>query len=291
LASLRPFVRWCLKERRLGSDPLHTLEKANEKLDVRRDRRALTPEQATHSLSATQQRSLQELLTVRRGKNRGKLLAKVKPAARLEALEAGRQRALIYLTVMQTGLRRKEIKLTTWMDIHLDAGTQPFLSLRPVTTKASRDETIPLKQGLADALLAWRTGNPAAKPTDRVFDRIPGVETLKKDLEAAGIAYEDASGRVVDFHALRHTFGTLLSRSGVMPRAAQALMRHSSLDLTMNTYTDPRLLDLTGAVEKLPDLYLESESQELKATGTDGEIPEGALAPVADFSRPGGGKC
>ena len=112
--------------------------------------------------------------------------------------------------------------------------------------------------------------------------------TLQKDLPAAGILYEDASGRVVDFHTLRHTFGTLLSSFGVIPRTAQALMRHSSVDLTMNTYTDPRLLDLAGAVEKLPDLSLESESQELKATGTDGEIPKGTLAPAADFSCPSG---
>jgi integrase len=46
----------------------------------------------------------------------------------------------------------------------------------------------------------------------------------------------------VDVHAMRHTFGTHLSRGGVEPRTAQAAMRHSKLDLTMNVYTDPRLL-------------------------------------------------
>jgi len=29
-------------------------------------------------------------------------------------------------------------------------------------------------------------------------------------------------------------------------------MRHSSLELTMNIYTDPALLDVAGAVEALP---------------------------------------
>jgi integrase len=51
----------------------------------------------------------------------------------------------------------------------------------------------------------------------------------------------------VDVHALRHTFGTHLSKNGVPPRTAQAAMRHSSLDLTMNVYTDPSLLDVPGA--------------------------------------------
>lgn len=51
----------------------------------------------------------------------------------------------------------------------------------------------------------------------------------------------------------RHTFGTHLSKAGVAPRVAMAAMRHSSLDLTMNIYTDPVLLDVAGAVETLPE--------------------------------------
>jgi hypothetical protein len=31
-----------------------------------------------------------------------------------------------------------------------------------------------------------------------------------------------------------------------------AAMRHSSLELTMNVYTDPALLDVAGAVQALP---------------------------------------
>lgn len=36
------------------------------------------------------------------------------------------------------------------------------------------------------------------------------------------------------------------------PRVAMAAMRHSSLDLTMNVYTDPVLLDVGAAVDALP---------------------------------------
>ena len=66
-------------------------------------------------------------------------------------------------------------------------------------------------------------------------------------------------GRTVDVHALRHTFGTHLSRNGVALRTAQAAMRHSSLDLTMNVYTDRSLLDVRGAVEALPELALKGK--------------------------------
>lgn len=64
----------------------------------------------------------------------------------------------------------------------------------------------------------------------------------------------DDRGRAVDIHALRHTFGTHLCRAGIPLRTAQAEIRHSDPSLTANAYTDPRLLDVAGAVEKLTAL-------------------------------------
>jgi len=101
------------------------------------------------------------------------------------------------------------------------------------------------------------------------------VRILDRDLRFAGIPKTDDRGRTVDVHALRHSFGTHLSCAGVHPRTAQAAMRHSKIDLAMNTYTDPRLLDVAGAVELLPDLPLDSGDKTdartaVKATGTDG---------------------
>ncbi len=49
-------------------------------------------------------------------------------------------------------------------------------------------------------------------------------------------------------------------------------MRHSKIDLTMSVYTDPRLLDVTGALDSLLSLSLgtgEAEGEAMKATGTD----------------------
>ena len=79
-----------------------------------------------------------------------------------------------------------------------------------------------------------------------------------RDLAAAGIDKHDDRGRSLDVHALRHTFGTHLSKAGVPPRVAQAAMRHSSLHLTMNIYTDPTLLDVAGAINALPSFAPES---------------------------------
>src|SRR5262249_467038 len=46
-------------------------------------------------------------------------------------------------------------------------------------------------------------------------------------------------------------------------------MRHSTLDLMMNVYTDPRLLDVHGALDSLPELTLsDGRGQAEQATGT-----------------------
>ncbi len=42
------------------------------------------------------------------------------------------------------------------------------------------------------------------------FD-FPRMHVYRADLAAAGIHYQDPQGRVADFHALRTTFGTLLT--------------------------------------------------------------------------------
>ena len=93
---------------------------------------------------------------------------------------------------------------------------------------------------------------------------------LRKDLETAGVAYKDGAGRAVDFHILRHTFISNLTKSGVSPKIAQALARHSSIGLTMDTYTHIGLHDERAALDSLPELpsLAENKAAALK-TGTD----------------------
>ena len=133
-------------------------------------------------------------------------------------------------------------------------------------------------------------GLPADTP---VFNVPTGLlRILDRDLKAAGIPKVDGRGRTVDVHALRHTFASHLSRAGVQPRTAQAAMRHSTIGLTMNTYTDPKLLDIHGAVERLPALPLDGSTDESEAaTGTDDAVAGTArtfapgFAPTPDNRR------
>jgi len=60
----------------------------------------------------------------------------------------------------------------------------------------------------------------------------------------------------------------------VAPWTAQAAMRHSSLDLTMDVYTDPTLLDVAGALDVLPELSLDGSAESpLTTQGQAAEKP------------------
>src|ERR1700730_11271104 len=119
-----------------------------------------------------------------------------------------------------------------------------------------------------------------------VFDVPTGlVRIFDRDLKLAGIPKRDDRGRTLDVHALRTTFGTLLSKGGVPLRTAQAAMRHGDPSLTANVYTDPRLLDVQGALDALPGLPLDPDPtarrERARATGTDHFGPCAVALPVA----------
>ncbi len=204
----------------------------------------------------------------------------------VEKLERlGRERALIYKVLVLTGLRRGELASLTVGQLELD-GPMPFAELKAADEKNRQGSTIPLRADLANDLRDWLSNTP--KPSTlrlrndkgtcdskRPLFNVPKglVRILDRDLRTAGIAKRDERGRTIDVHALRHTFGTLLSKGGVAPRTAQAALRHSKIDLTMNVYTDPRLLDTHGALDTLPSLDLYppplTERAKMRATGTD----------------------
>ena len=204
---------------------------------------------------------------------------------RIEELEAvGRERALVLKTLVLTGLRSGELRSITIGQVFLD-GPAPFIELEAADEKNRDGSDIQLRADLAEDIRRWlrdRQATPVLRidrseplPADSPLFYVPAGlrRILDRDLKAAGIPKKDDRGRTIDVHALRHTFGTMLSQNGVAPRTAQAAMRHSKIDLTMNVYTDPRLLDVAGALESLPTLSLDSQpdqtSNRAAATGTE----------------------
>jgi integrase len=159
------------------------------------------------------------------------------------------KRGFAYLVAGCTGLRRGEMKQLLWSDIRLDV-TAPFIDVRAETTKSKRAAIIPLVPVLAD-FFRVEQAKGAAHFSGRVFPHgLPSVTTLAKDLEACGIPFEDERGYRVDFHALRHTFASLLANVGVSELVRVKLARHTEWRQT-DRYTDPRSLPLFAEMQKL----------------------------------------
>ncbi|HEX3313583.1 MAG TPA: site-specific integrase, partial [Gemmataceae bacterium] len=287
------FAKWCIETGRLVENPLAAIGKLNVEIDRRRTRRAMTEAELVKLLDVARRRPIEDAQTIRRGARVGKAIANLKPETIATLDRLGRERALLYKALVLTGLRKNELASLTVAQLDLD-GPVPFAILNAADEKNREGSEIVLRADLAADLRGWlaekladlqtrarQAGDPIPLklPADTRVFTVPAalVKILDRDLKAAGIPKRDERGRTLDVHALRTTFGTLMSKGGVAPRTAQAAMRHSDIRLTMQTYTDPKLLDVRGAVEALPDLPLTggrpTSDEAIAATGTDGSHP------------------
>jgi len=158
---------------------------------------------------------------------------------------------LIYRTFILTGLRLNELRTLTVARLDLTAGRE-VIRLETRNEKSGAGSTLPVRADLADELRQW-IAEKKLTAAELLFTVPAGLRRiLDRDMKAAGIPKRDERGRTVDVHALRTTFATFLSTTGTAPRTAQAAMRHSDIKLTMGVYTDPALLDVRTALDRLP---------------------------------------
>lgn len=230
LMAFKGFVTWCKRNRILAHNPLEGADKLNAAADRRRLRRAASPETLSRLLEA----------------------ATVGPV--VFGL-SGPDRTLLYLTAINTGFRAGELASLTplWFDF---SATPPTVKVRANYSKRKREDTQVLRQDVAQALRAYVANRKPDQPLWPGSWETNAAEMLRVDLEAAGIPYIDERGRVLDFHALRKSFITALVVGGVSAKVVQLLARHSSIQLTMETYTDASHLDLGSALDALPKLPL-----------------------------------
>jgi integrase len=299
---LKSFGGWLQRTGRTVGNPFDTLPTWSVADDRRHTRRAFTPEELAAFLVATEARPERDLRTIQKGKHKGQLGAKVDPKHIAPAQRLGRERALCWRTLAYTGLRIGELRALRICDVILQ-GDKPRVELPAKHAKNRRGATLPLRADLAALLGAWlgdrlrwereaaqTMGKPIParlEPLAKLFPHAPAsVKVFDADLVAAGLASRDANGivckvddrgRVLDIHSLRGTFASMLSAAGVPLVTAQHLMRHSDPKLTANVYTDAHLLDLPGAVAKLPDMLPK-------------ELPQVAQAVAGDSAAWGGEK-
>ncbi len=195
----------------------------------------------------------------------------------------GHNYEMLFLTALNSGMRQGELLALTWNDINFKHN---YIKVNK-NLSIVNDVT---KEGRGVALLEVQT--PKTKNGIRVIN-IP--ELLTKQLKQyktnqskyrvkLGNLYEnnnlvfcDNFGRYLDrrylldiykkvlkdndiklrkFHDLRHTYATRLFELGENPKTVQELLGHSSLSITLDTYT--HVLDdmKNKAISKLNDLYV-----------------------------------
>lgn len=255
LTAIKGFSRWLANDR-TDRDRLAKLSRLNADTDRRHPRRELLEPELRRLLAA----------------------AGANPVSFGDL--SGPDRRMLYAVAMTTGYRAKELASLSPAAFRLDADP-PTARVRAGYSKNRKESEQPIPADVALALaeyLGGRPGHAVIWPGSWFAD---AAEMLRLDLQAADIPYRDEEGRVCDFHCLRHSFISLLQRSGAHPKVAQELARHSDIRLTMQVYTHTRLHDLAGAVEGLPSLM---DSSSLKtprptATGTDGQVSSEGFRP------------
>ncbi len=172
----------------------------------------------------------------------------------LDGLAGDRLEGLWRVAAM-TGLRRGELAGLRWRDVDLDAGRlsvvqqlakgQVGYAVGPPKSRRSRRQ-LALDAGTTAALKAHRKQQleerlllgSAYDDQDYVFCRIDGHPLHPDRLTQIFETLVARSGLPrLTLHGLRHTHATLMLRAGIHPKVVQERMGHSSIAITLDTYS------------------------------------------------------
>jgi integrase len=128
-----------------------------------------------------------------------------------------------------------------------------------VKTEYSKDD-VPLDARLVEALLSWRAASFFPRDTDWVFanpatGRPYHQESLRKRQlqRAAKLA---GLGADIGWHTFRHTYRSWLDETGAPMKVQQELMRHASIQTTMNVYGQAMSNSKREANSKIVEMVL-----------------------------------
>lgn len=219
---LRTMPNWALGCGLIESNPLRNIRKLPcTVLHLRYRRRALTDEEIDRFLAAAEADDREtERVFWEQEANEGECWKRRRVGARVP-------QAPMWLGFFETGARWSEMTNTRWIDLSVESQT---LVPRPETTRSKKRRVIPLREQMITALKELREHHEQIfegdlEDSDPVFLSPEGapwctatrncMRIFDRALVRAKIAGVDAEGRKLDIHALRHTFGSRLTRRGV----------------------------------------------------------------------------
>ncbi len=260
VAAVKSFCNWMVSEGRAESSPVDGKKLSKITVTDAKQRRPGTPNELRRIITAAANGPDHHW-----GGGQGRL-------AERPCRIVGPQRALLYRLAAETGLRASE--LASLRPASFKLGSLPYtVTAECGYTKNKTTTPIPLTEDTAALLrdyFRFKLPTGAAQAFPVPVDRNGKPQTarmLRRDCEAAGVDYVDAQGRVLDFHALRHTFITNVANSGASVRTTQELARHSTPTLTIGRYAHTDDEQKRAAINALPDIQpLDADARK---TGTN----------------------
>ncbi|HQR06252.1 MAG TPA: site-specific integrase, partial [Gemmatales bacterium] len=231
IGAIKHFVAWMVRDGRMTANPLLGLTRFNVAtcpITEARRRRTLTPDEVAKVIEATK-----ECSKVYRGLT-------------------GQDRAMLYALAIGTGLRASEIAILRPSDFNFDSAPAT-VRVKACYTKDRKETEQPIIKGVAELLRPYLHRKPHNAPIWPGTWRDKASKMTRKDLALAGVPGRTDEG-VFDFHGWRHTYVTFLVSSGIPPKLAQSLARHSDIRLTMDRYAHLQQHERLEAVRKLPSL-------------------------------------
>jgi integrase len=159
----------------------------------------------------------------------------------------GRWRPLI-VTAIFTGLRASELRGLRWADVDLDRAelevrqrADEWGALGSPKSHAGK-RTVPLAPVVVNTLREWKLACPKG-PAGLVFPNSRGRPQALRTIHRDGLAPLQRAAGVTDggkskygMHAFRHAAASLFIEQGLSPKRIQALLGHSSIQMTFDTY-------------------------------------------------------
>jgi integrase len=186
----------------------------------------------------------------------------IAPESLLSLLEALPEpsKSLAWLLVL-TGLRIGELLALRWREVDLEIG---FVRVRQTVyegqfddpkTKRSR-RTVPLGKKGVELLIARKPAN--ADPESLVFASKNGTPLSRRNLLNRQLKpiSEQVGLKGTNWHWLRHANATMLDAVGAPLGTVQALLGHSSPEITREVYLHSVPADAKGAVQRVEDLVI-----------------------------------
>ncbi len=263
IQAVKGFTKWLVAQGKLSADPLATVVKPSVDDDRRLIRRFLSHEEWNWLDSITRNSSDRYGMS-------------------------GLERALLYATAIQTGLRSNELRSLTRGKLHLTK-QPPFILAESCATKNKKLARQYIQPELAvelQSLIAKKLSGTSVFNMPVTYDV---AEMLRVDLAEARLSWLagfcdpqerieqdssdflraiDSEGDRIDFHALRHTTASWLIQAGTDIKSVQTIMRHSDIKLTVDRYGHLFPGSEAAAIERIRSVF--TQSVELRKTGTAG---------------------